>query len=60
MSTTPHFNGLHALVLHRPDDTTERVGRQLMVLGLRVDVRWLPLEASDPSPDLVLVDADAG
>ena len=60
MSATPTFTGLRALVLHRSGDTTERLGRQLAVLGLRFDVQWLPLKATDPAPDLVLVDADEG
>ncbi len=60
MSTTPTFTGLNALVLHRPGETTDRLARQLTVLGLRVGVQWLPVEATDPLPDLVLVDADAG
>ena len=60
MSTTPTFTGLDALVLHRPGETTERLARQLTVLGLRVAVRWLPLKETEPCPDLVLMDADAG
>ena len=60
MSTTPNFTGLHALVLHRAGDTTERLVRQLTVLGFRVDVQWLPLATTHRSPDVVLVDADAG
>ena len=60
MSTTPSFTGFKALVLHQPGETTERLARQLTVLGLRVDMQWLPLKAADPAPDLVLVDADAG
>ena len=60
MSATPTFTGLHAVVLHRTGDTTQRLGRQLTVLGLRYEVQWLSLRASDPSPDLVLVDADEG
>ncbi len=60
MSTTPNFTDLHALVLHRAGDTTERLARQLKVLGLRVGVQWLPLVSTDACPDVVLVDADAG
>ncbi len=60
MSATPTFNGLYALVLHQPGETTERVRRQLTVLGLCVAEQWLPLTAADRRPDLVLVDADAG
>jgi AmiR/NasT family two-component response regulator len=59
MSATPNFTGRSAVVLHRPGDTTERLIRQLDLLGIRTEVRWAPL---DPAaiPDLVLVDADAG
>ena len=48
MSTTPNFTGLHALILHRPGDTTERLGRQLTVLGLRAEVQWLPRQDEGP------------
>ena len=60
MSATPNFTGQHAIVLHRPGDTTDRLERQLNVLGLKVSVRWTPLDRTNPRADLVLVDADAG
>lgn len=60
MTGTPHFSGLAALVLHRPGDTTDRLMRQLAVLGLRAELRWAPLDAEAPLPDILLVDADAG
>lgn len=59
MSVTPTFTGQRAILLHRPGETTERLGRQLGLLGLRVETRWAPLESSDLA-DLVLVDADEG
>ena len=59
MSVTPTFTGQRATLLHRPGETTERLGRQLGLLGLRVETRWAPLEASD-DVDVVLVDADEG
>ncbi|MCW6511362.1 ANTAR domain-containing response regulator [Lichenifustis flavocetrariae] len=59
MSPTPHFKGFRAVILHRPGETTERLARQLGLLGLRVEERWAPLDAAD-LPDLVLVDADDG
>ena len=59
MSPTPNFTGRRAVVLHRPGETTERLCRQLNVLGLKVGVQWAPL-GGEAVPDLVLVDADAG
>ena len=59
MSATPTFSGQRATVLHRSGETTERLARQLALLGLRTEVRWAPLDATD-LPDLVLVDADEG
>jgi len=55
----PTFGGLRAVVLHRPDESIERLLRQLALLGLSVDVRWSPLTADEPC-DLVLIDADQG
>ncbi len=60
MSATPTFTGQRVLVLHRPGDTTERLIRQLTMLGLGVEVRWSPFRHEEPTPDLVMVDADAG
>jgi AmiR/NasT family two-component response regulator len=55
----PTFGGLRAAVLHRPDESIDRLVRQLELLGLVADVRWSPLLADEPF-DLVLVDADQG
>jgi len=60
MRATPSFIGQWAIILHRAGETTERLMRQLAVLGLRVEVKWTALDAADGNPDLVLVDADAG
>jgi AmiR/NasT family two-component response regulator len=60
MRATPSFTGLHAVVLHRFDDTVERLARQLNVLGLKVRDQWAPLDLTQERADIVLVDADAG
>ncbi len=59
MIGTPNFGGQRALLLHRRGETTERLTRQLALLGLAVEVRWQPL-ADVAGIDLVLVDADEG
>jgi AmiR/NasT family two-component response regulator len=60
MSATPSFAGLCAVVLHRADDTVERLARQLNVLRLTMRVQWAPLVLETQRADIVLVDADAG
>jgi AmiR/NasT family two-component response regulator len=60
MSATPSFAGLCAVVLHRADDTVERLARQLNVLGLTMRAQWAPLDLATQRADIVLVDADAG
>jgi AmiR/NasT family two-component response regulator len=59
MKETPNFTGWRATILHRPEAATERLTRQLRLLGFRVTVQWVPLDAS-VLPDVVLVDADQG
>lgn len=59
MTGTPSFRGQRAVLLHRPGETTDRIARQLALLGLVTDVRWQKLtDVSDVG--LVLVDADEG
>lgn len=60
MRATPNFKGQDVVILHRPGETTERLLRQLAMLGLRVEIRWAPLGAEGSAPDIVMVDADAG
>jgi AmiR/NasT family two-component response regulator len=60
MRATPSFTGLQAVILHRADDTVERLTRQLNVLGLKARAQWSPLDLSTQRADIVLVDADAG
>ena len=59
MSRTPNFTGWPAVILHREDANTERLERQLGLLGIRATRQWEPL-ADWESADLVLVDADQG
>lgn len=59
MKHTPNFSHRRAVVLHRPDSNTDRLIRQLSLLGLIVHVAWEPL-SGDNLPDIVLVDADQG
>ena len=59
MRETPNFSGWQATILHREDGTTERLARQLKLLGFGVNQQWAPLEAT-ALPDIILVDADQG
>ncbi len=59
MTATPNFAGGRAAILHRTGDTTERLVRQLGLLGLESVVCWRPLETG-AGLDMVLVDADEG
>ncbi|WP_275786264.1 ANTAR domain-containing response regulator [Pararhizobium gei] len=59
MRETPNFNGWRATILHREDSMTERLARQLRLLGLSVTLQWQPL-APNALPDIILVDADQG
>jgi AmiR/NasT family two-component response regulator len=59
MRETPNFTGWRATILHREDNTTERLTRQLKLIGFQVRVQWQPLDAGD-LPDIILVDADQG
>lgn len=59
MNRTPNFTGWHAVILHREDANTERLTRQLGLLGIRATRQWEPLASWDGA-DIVLVDADQG
>lgn len=59
MKETPNFTGWHAALLHPEDSMTDRLVRQLKLLGCSVTQQWQPL-AEDALPDIVLVDADQG
>jgi AmiR/NasT family two-component response regulator len=59
MKETLSFLGQRAVILHRPGDTTDRLVRQCVLLGLRAEARWRPLRGVE-DVDIVLVDADEG
>ena len=59
MRHTPNFSHRRAVLLHRPDSNTDKLVRQLKLLGLIVEMIWEPLPGGD-APDIVLVDADQG
>ncbi|MEK1889129.1 MAG: ANTAR domain-containing protein [Phyllobacterium sp.] len=59
MRETPNFTGWRVTVLHRPEAATERLTRQLKLLGFHVTVQWAALDAKE-LPDIILVDADQG
>jgi AmiR/NasT family two-component response regulator len=59
MRETPNFTGWHATVIHREDGNTEKLIRQLRLLGVRAKLQWAPLAPAE-LPDLVIVDADQG
>lgn len=56
---TPNFTGWRAVILSEADGNTDRLRRQLGLLGVSVTVQWTPLSTAD-LPDLVLIDADRG
>jgi AmiR/NasT family two-component response regulator len=56
---TPNFTGWRAVILSEADGNTDRLRRQLGLLGVSVAVQWTPLSTTD-LPDLVLIDADRG
>jgi AmiR/NasT family two-component response regulator len=59
MKETLSFLGQRVVIMHRPGETTDRLVRQCMLLGLRAEARWRPLRAVE-DVDIVLVDADEG
>jgi len=59
MRETPNFTGWRVTVVHREDSNTERLVRQLRLLGARSTLQWSPL-GTTALPDLVIVDADQG
>ncbi|SCM77647.1 conserved hypothetical protein [uncultured Pleomorphomonas sp.] len=60
MTAIPDLVGRRAVILHRPDDGTQRLVRQLGLLGLNAHVQWAPLDLQATPADVVLVDADQG
>ena len=59
MRETPNFAGWRATILHREDGNTDRLVRQLKLIGVSTSLRWEPIGAHE-LPDLVIVDADQG
>ena len=59
MRETPNFTGWRATILHRQDQTTDKLMRQLQLLGFRVSVQWDALSGDDLA-DMLFVDADQG
>jgi AmiR/NasT family two-component response regulator len=60
VSVTPSFTGQEAVILHRTGETTERLARQLRLLGLTVACQWSPLGVGKVPGGFVFFDADAG
>ncbi len=56
---TPNFTGWRVVILSEEDGNTDRLRRQLGLLGMQVTIQWKPLAESN-LPDLVLIDADRG
>ena len=59
MRQTPTFAGSKVTILHREDGNTEKLVRQLRLLGVEANVQWAPLSPAD-LPDIIMVDADQG
>ena len=59
MRQTPTFAGSKVTILHREDGNTEKLVRQLRLLGVEANVQWAPLSPGD-LPDTIMVDADQG
>lgn len=59
IANTPNFTGWHAVILAEEDGNTDRLRRQLGLLGLKVECQWKPLTNAE-ALDLVFVDADQG
>ena len=57
---TPNFRGRKALVMHRPDDGTARLVRQLERLGMDADVCWPDFPDGGEYSDVIFFDADSG
>nr|WP_299506744.1 ANTAR domain-containing protein [uncultured Rhizobium sp.] len=59
ITRTPNFTGWRATILTEEDGNTERLRRQLSLLGIEVHCQWSPIIES-AMPKLILVDADRG
>jgi len=59
-SSLPNFRGFRALVLHRAENNSETLIRQLESLGLTVHRKWPADGVSAEGVDVVFFDADLG
>ncbi len=59
-SSLPNFRGCHALVLHRSDNNSETLIRQLESLGLTARRKWPADNVTAEGVDVVFFDADLG
>lgn len=59
-SRLPNFRGQRCLVLHRRDNNSDTLVRQLESLGLIVDLRWPVEGATADGYDVMFFDADLG
>ena len=60
MSKLPDLVGWRAVILHRSDEGTDKMVRQLGLLGLSAHVQWAPLDTARIPADIAFVDADQG
>jgi AmiR/NasT family two-component response regulator len=60
MSELPDLVGWRAVILHRSDANTDRMIRQLGLLGLAVHVQWEPLDLGHTPAEIAFIDADQG
>lgn len=57
---TVDLGGAKAIILHRPHPVVAALTRQLLAVGLQVDVQWPTLGADALAADFVFFDADMG
>ncbi len=57
---TPNFRGRRALIMHRSDDGTARLVRQLERLGMNAEVCWPDFPDGGEYFDVIFFDADSG
>lgn len=55
---TPNFRDRHAIILHKPGDSIDRLVRQLERLGMKTGVHWPDFPADGSYADVIFFDAD--
>ena len=60
MTELPDLVGWRAVILHRPDESVDRIVRQLGLLGLSAHTQWAPLDLGRTPAEIAFVDADQG